>query len=310
MRLFRDSKKADEILTAPTALPESEIQREEWQETSRVWWESQPMRYDWKKKIPYREFTKDFYLEIDKRFFKNAEEYLPPEKIPFDSFINFNSLKDKDVLEIGIGNGSHAQLIAEYSKSFTGIDITDYAVKSTSERMRIFGLKSDIIKMDAEHLKFNDNSFDFVWSWGVIHHSADTSKALKEIHRVLRPGGKAVIMVYYRSWWGYYVMEFIWGIISGNLIRTKSLHKSVQLHTDGAIARYYAFSEWRALVEKLFKAESIGVFGPKNDVLPLPSGKLKSAISGLIPNRLNRFLTHYLRMGTFLVSIMTKAVNL
>ncbi|MBK7629848.1 MAG: class I SAM-dependent methyltransferase [Ignavibacteriales bacterium] len=58
-----------------------------------------------------------------------------------------------------------------------------------------------MLKMDAEALQFEDNSFDFVWSWGVIHHSSNTRKILEEIQRVLKPGGEAIIMVYHRSIW-------------------------------------------------------------------------------------------------------------
>jgi ubiquinone/menaquinone biosynthesis C-methylase UbiE len=65
--------------------------------------------------------------------------------------------------------------------------------------------------MDAEHLAFPDASFDFVWSWGVIHHSSNTWQIVGEIQRVLKPGGTAVIMVYHRGWWNYYV----WGMLIG-----------------------------------------------------------------------------------------------
>lgn len=265
------------------------------------------MRYDWKEKIEFSEFTKEFYLEIDKRFFKNAAEYLNKSKnIPFDEFINFNSLKNKDVLEIGVGNGSHAQLFAKYSKKFTGIDITDYAIKSTKQRMTIFGLKAEIIKMDAEKLNFSDNSFDFVWSWGVIHHSSDTEKILKEIQRVLRPDGEAVIMVYYKGWWNYYCLGFVKGLISGNLFRTKSLHKTVQAFSDGAIARYYSISDWRLLTKNIFGIKYIGVYGPKTDILPLPAGKIKDLIRSMTPSIFNRFLAHRLKMGSFLVCRLKK----
>ena len=131
---------------------------------------------------------------------------MPWKKIPFDPLIDFDSLRDKDVLEIGVGNGSHAQLLAQSAQSFTGIDITDYAVNSTSERMRYFGFNAKIYRMDAEQMKFDDNTFDFVWTWGVVHHSSDTRRVLQEMHRVLKPGGHAITMVYHRSFWNYYII--------------------------------------------------------------------------------------------------------
>jgi SAM-dependent methyltransferase len=290
----------------PTSLPRSFEEKLKWQEANYSWWESNPMGYDWKEEIPYKKFTREFYLEIDRRFFSNSWEYLPWGKTPFDSLIDFQSLKNKDVFEIGVGNGSHAQLLARYSRSFTGIDLTDYATQSTAKRMELFGLKARILKMDAEKLGFNDNSFDFVWSWGVIHHSSNTEQILKEIQRVLRPGGKAVIMVYYRGWWNYYIKGFFQGFITGDLLKTGSLHQSVQLQTDGALARYYTLSEWKLLVEKWFVVKSIEIFGPKSDIVLLPGGALKKILTKIIPNPINRFLTHQARMGSFLVSLLEK----
>ncbi|MBI5305973.1 class I SAM-dependent methyltransferase [Candidatus Wolfebacteria bacterium] len=295
-----------EGFAGPTSLPRSEKEAYSWQEANLSWWENNPMRYDWKEKIEFAEFTEGFYKEIDKRFFSNAEEYLPSREKPFDLLIDFKSLLKMDVLEIGVGNGSNAQLLAGNAKSFTGIDITDYAIKSVKKRFEIFNLPGRIIKMDAEKLDFPNNSFDFVWSWGVIHHSSNTEKILKEIQRVLRQNGKAIIMVYYKGWWNYYCMGFIKGIISGNLFRTKSLHKTVQFFTDGAIARYYTANDWRLLIKNLFKMEWINVFGPKADILLLPAGRIKKFICLIMPRILSRFLTHKLKMGSFLVFQMRK----
>jgi ubiquinone/menaquinone biosynthesis C-methylase UbiE len=54
--------------------------------------------------------------------------------------------------------------LARHAKSFTGIDLTDYAIKSTSERLKCFGLTGTILQMDAEEMSFSGSSFDFVWS--------------------------------------------------------------------------------------------------------------------------------------------------
>lgn len=163
------------------------------------------MRYDWKDPIEGEELSVGFFQEIDRRFFSNARSYMPWRKIPFSRLIDFESLARKDILEIGTGNGCHAQLLAQHAKSYTGIDITSYTVKSKSERKKRFGLaRKRIIQMDAENMKLDDNSFDFIWSWGVIDHSANTKRILSEMARVLRPGGRATIMVYYRRWWNYY----------------------------------------------------------------------------------------------------------
>jgi len=264
------------------------------------------MRYDWKEAISYRQFSKEFYLEVDRRFFEPAKLFAPWRRVPFDCLIDFDALKAKDVLEIGVGSGSHAQLLATHCKAFTGIDLTDFAVESTSERMRCFQLKARILRMDAEQMEFEDNSFDFIWTWGVIHHSSNTRRILEEMHRVLKPEGEAIVMVYHRGLWNYYFVGALLSLVKGGIFNGRPLHEIIQEFTDGAIARYYSISEWRDLVADLFVVRSIQVLGQKTDLVPLPGGTLKNAILRLIPNGLSRFMTNTCGMGSFLVAKMTK----
>ena len=292
---------------APTELPASSDNTASWQNSNRSWWENNPMRYDWRDQIPYPEFSKEFYQEIDQRFFDDAEKYLPTNSIPFDQLINFETITDQNVLEIGVGNGSHAQLLAEHAKSYTGIDITNYAVKSTSTRFKVFGLNGTVQQMDAEKMDFPDNSFDFIWTWGVIHHSADTESIIRQMHRVLRPGGRAIVMVYYRSIWDYYIVNgFFRGVLKGDLLKTRSLHKTVQRGTDGAIARFYSFYEWRKLVSVKFSITKMYTTVNKAALFPLPGGKIKDAIVNSVPDSVTRFLSRQCRFGAFLISELVK----
>jgi ubiquinone/menaquinone biosynthesis C-methylase UbiE len=290
----------------PTELPSTADQHEGWQNANRTWWETHPMRYDWKDGIPYEEFSQEFFAEIDRRFFSAVELYAPCKKIPFDWLIEFDSLRTKDVLEIGVGNGSHAQLLAEHAKSFAGIDLTEYSVRSTSERLRVFGLPGTVAEMDAEKMLFPDKSFDFVWSWGVIHHSANTRKIIEEMYRVLRPGGEAVVMVYHRTLWEYYVQGALLAVLSGQVFKPAALHATIQRRTDGAMARYYTRAEWQQLVSDLFAIKEIRIYGKKTELVPLPAGKLKDRIVSSIPNSLSRFLTNKCQWGSFLVSRLVK----
>jgi ubiquinone/menaquinone biosynthesis C-methylase UbiE len=292
---------------SPIALPSSLEQESQWQSANRAWWEGHPMRYDFSKKLEVEEFSKQFYEEIDRRFFADAATMLPWRKIPFDSLIDFDSLRKKDVLEIGCGNGSHAQLLVEHARSYTGIDLTSYAAKSTTQRLKHVALNGTIRQMDAECMDFPDGSFDYIWSWGVIHHSANTRKIIKEMHRVLRPGGEARIMVYHRNFWNYRLFAgLIGGIVHGHLFKTKSFHKASQLMTDGAIARLYTTDEWKALVSDLFEVKMIRILGSKMGLVPLPSSRLKKGLMSIIPNNLSQFLNSRMRLGTFLYSTLRK----
>jgi len=305
MANIKDSVPSD--FTSPTALPTNSEQARQWQRANLTWWDSHPMRYDWKEAIDAREFTKEFYQEIDRRFFSRLQEFMPWKRIPFDPLVDFDALREREVLEIGVGNGSQAGLFAQYAHSFTGIDITDYAVKSTAKRMSCFGLAATIARMDAENMEFAENSFDFIWSWGVIHHSSNPRKILQEIYRVLKPGGEAMIMVYHRGLWNYYLIGgLIYVLEKGHWLKSKSLHEIVQLKTDGAIARYYSVSEWSTLASELFQIEEVKVYGSKAEVILMPGGIVKEKIMTLVPNSLARFWTNRCRMGSFLVSILKK----
>lgn len=110
----------------------------------------------------------------------------------------FKESKHLSVLEIGVGLGSDHQKFAEAGAVLYGIDLTERAIDHTTARLSAFDLKSNLAVGDAENLNFPNNSFDQVYSWGVLHHSPDTPKAISEVWRVLKPGGLASIMIYHK----------------------------------------------------------------------------------------------------------------
>ena len=291
----------------PSVLPNSDPQRELWQNLNRNWWESNPMRYDFTEKIQYREHSAEFYKEIDQRFFASVIQFMPWTKKPFDNLVDFENLRNKHVLEIGVGNGSHAQLLSSSTDFYTGIDLTQYAVDSSRKRFEINGLKGKIMRMDAEKLAFEDNSFDLVWSWGVIHHSSDTLKILREIHRVLKPGGKVMTMVYHRSAWNSYIRGGVYyGIIKRGFAAGKTINTLIQETTDGAIARYYTVEEWDQTLAPFFVNRRHHVYGSKSQLIPLPYTPLKERLMKIIPNALGRWITNRAFFGFLLVSQFQK----
>jgi ubiquinone/menaquinone biosynthesis C-methylase UbiE len=291
----------------PTQLPHDDAQRSQWQSANRAWWESTPMRYDWREGLTGIPGSEEYFKEVDRRFLSSVRKYLPWKDIPFEQLIPFGELRHKDVLEIGVGQGTHAQLIAPHCGSFTGIDLTAYAAEMTSQRLKLFNVPGRVLEMDAEEMSFPESSFDFIWSWGVIHHSADTRRILYQIHRVLRPGGKCIVMVYHRSWWIYYVMHGLFkGLLQGKLRKQGSMHHVSQIATDGAIARYYTPREWRTATDQLFNLDSIQIYGLKTEVIPLPHGRLKSLVETVVPDALARLITNRLGLGSFLVAEMRK----
>jgi len=265
------------------------------------------MLYERAEELDLEPWSPAYFAEVDRRFFAAAQESMPGGERPFDAVIDYEGLAEKDVLEVGVGLGAHAQLLAASARSFTGIDLTDHAIGATSARLKHAGLEAKLERMDAEEMSFADASFDYVWSWGVIHHSANTERIVSEIARVLRPGGEAAVMVYHRSFWVYYVLAGLFhGVFRGELLRSRSLPRTLQSFADGAIARYYTEEEWRDLVGSRLQVEEVKIYGPKTDLLPLPAGALKNRLRHLIPGAWSRFVTNDLRQGQFLFARMRR----
>lgn len=140
----------------------------------------------------------DLYLVTADRAGYSAQA---DERFRLEPFIldlaRFDESHGRKVLEIGVGLGADHQRFAEAGADLYGIDLTERAVDHTRRRLSAFGLASNLAVGDAENLDFPDASFDRVYSWGVLHHSPNTRKAVDEVHRVLRPDGTASIMIYH-----------------------------------------------------------------------------------------------------------------
>jgi SAM-dependent methyltransferase len=114
------------------------------------------------------------------------------------SFAQFTRHSGERLLEIGVGAGTDHLQWARAGAICHGVDLTDAAVELTRTHLRLYGLESHLARCDAEMLPFEDGVFDVVYSWGVIHHSEHPERIVQEIHRVLRPGGLFLGMVYGR----------------------------------------------------------------------------------------------------------------
>jgi SAM-dependent methyltransferase len=128
-------------------------------------------------------------------FFENIESERYQLEPYIMEFANFAAGNGKKVLEIGVGAGTDFLKWVRAGADVTGVDLTDEAIALTSERLGIDNHSARLLRADAENLPFEENSFDIVYSHGVLHHSPDTPKAVREVHRVLKPGGMALIMI-------------------------------------------------------------------------------------------------------------------
>jgi ubiquinone/menaquinone biosynthesis C-methylase UbiE len=163
-------------------------------ERVRAFWQANPCGVKFAEAAPG---TRHFYELVE------AHRYTKEWHIPVAA--DFSSARGLKVLEIGCGLGTDGAQFAESGADYTGVDLTEAAVELARKRFELFNLTGTFQTADAENLDFADESFDLVYSHGVLHHTPDTRKAVQEIHRVLRPGGRAVVMLYHRGSYNYRV---------------------------------------------------------------------------------------------------------
>jgi len=279
------------------------------QKENKTWWTRNPMSYDWHGSNGYEEGSAEFFKEIDRRFFSSSPLFEGSK--PFGRFIPFPELKGKRALEIGCGLGSHSQLLAEAGCQLSSIDLTSRAVALTKGRLKLNELPGEVLEMDGENMTFGDNEFDFVWSWGVIHHSAHTDQIVREVARVLKPGGEFRLMVYNRRAFDSYV-KLMRGFASGKFFSGMSADEVLSYYTDGFIARFYDQKSLKRLLEANgLRMLSATALGQTSELVPLPgtglTGSLKYGIVSKIPDSVASSVLS--RAGSFLFAVATLANN-
>ena len=153
-----------------------------------------------------------FFAELEGTRYE-LEPFIP-------SFAGFAESGGKRVLEIGVGAGTDFVRFARAGAIASGIDLTSAGVELVRRRLDLEGLSAEVQVADAEALPFADETFDLVYSWGVLHHTPDTERALGEVRRVLRPGGEARIMLYSRRSWVALGVWLRYGLMKGRPWRT------------------------------------------------------------------------------------------
>src|SRR2546430_8987572 len=133
-----------------------------------------------------------------RRWFERIEDHRYQLIPHIHAVAQFTRHRGKKILEIGVGAGTDHLQWARAGARCVGVDLTDAAIELTRAHLAMHGFESDLRRADAEALPFPDESFDLVYSWGVIHHSEQPAEIVSEIHRVLRPGGTFIGMLYGR----------------------------------------------------------------------------------------------------------------
>ena len=246
------------------------------QSGNQAWWTDYPMAYDWRGEIKDPRFSREWFDKIDARFLYGVRLFATRER-PFDQIMPLDRLQGKKVLEIGCGMGLHSETLVRAGADLTSIDLSPTSIEATTKRLELKGLTANVRQADAENIPFDPATFDFVWSWGVIHHSSRTARIVREIARVLKPDGETRIMVYNRlgtsagiAYWVDYIMKFGW--------LRRSFEEQLYKTTDGYSARYYVTDQFEDLFRAFFKDVSSCICGLDVDAIPLPSRLRRIAV--------------------------------
>lgn len=209
----------------------------------------------WTKNVPGWDVVSKDYSPQEKEFYLAADNL----RYKYDSYIipllNSFICEGDRILEIGCGLGSDSRQIAKKGGHVVSLDLSFNNAYLTQKGATLLGLdKSKVICADAENLPFKDGSFDATYSFGVLHHTPNTKKAIDEIYRVLKPGGKCVIMLYHKGY-AYYLLLLRYAhlFVGGKLKNNPDILTSKYDHTP--LSRMYSRKEIRGLFAKFGNLE-------------------------------------------------------
>lgn len=175
-------------------------------EDVRAFWESHPLCAS---AIPHSLGTPEFFREYDQLREAN-------ESVAFSRELHeYSAFAGRDVLDVGAGNGYVLSHYAREGARVWGVDITQTGIGLCRRRFAGSGLQGTFLVGNAEALPFDDDSFDCVCSMGVLHHTPDMERAIGELFRVLRPGGRLILMVYHRNSVLYRVTFPVFSLVRG-----------------------------------------------------------------------------------------------
>ena len=180
--------------------------------------------HDWKI-AKSRPGTKEFFEETETYRFEKLH-YLP-------RLVDFAGYNGKRLLDVGCGLGNDLSRFARGGAQVTGVDVAPNAIELARSNFMQRGLNGDFLVMNGEALQFQDNSFDVVYCHTVLHFTPNPARMISEIHRVLRPGGMAILMTVNRKSW---------------LFRLQRLMKVEIDYPDSPVFRKYSIAEFRELL--------------------------------------------------------------
>ena len=177
-----------------------------------------------------------------KAFFEDLDEYRFDKLHYLPKVVDFAAFRGQRLLEVGCGIGTDLVRFAKGGARVTGVDLAQTAIDLARRNFELNGVAAEELRVaNGEALPYPDASFDAVYGHGVIQYTADAPKLIREMHRVLKPGGTGIFMVYNRVSW---------------LNAMSKLMKVSLEHEDAPVLKKYSIGEFRDLL-KPFKEIAI-----------------------------------------------------
>lgn len=198
--------------------------------------------------------TREFFDEVEHHRYQEYAPWMP-------NVMGFKDFSGQRLLEVGCGMGTDLLQFARGGAKVTGVDLTPRSIELSRRHLSLYGQTGDFALADCESLPFADESFDVAYSNGVLHHTPDTAGAVREVHRVLRPGGQARVMLYHRHslyYWGEIILRR--GVLQAALLRGQT--------PEEIMSRYVEANEGggRPLVKVYGRAEARNLFSMFSEV--------------------------------------------
>lgn len=176
-------------------------------------------------------------------------------------FIDSVAESGRKVLEIGVGLGTDLRYFAKKGMKVHGLDLSFSNALLVHKGFSATGLNGKVITGDAENLAFADETFDLFYSYGVLHHTPDTQKAIDEAHRVLKKNGKVLIMLYHKGLaYRWICLQYFWLKLCGKNISLPDMITKKYDHTP--LSKMYSKEEARSMFSKFSNVEiSVVTYG-------------------------------------------------
>ncbi len=156
----------------------------------RAFWEGHPVAA---AAVPFPPGTAEYFRFYDRLREANEPPAWSSELHGYAEFVG------RRVLDVGSGNGYVLSKYAAEGAQVYGVDLTRTGIDLCRQRFDLSGLRGNFCVANAEDLPFRDETFDCVCCMGVLHHTPDPTRAVREISRVIRPGGRFIAMLYHRN---------------------------------------------------------------------------------------------------------------